>query len=137
MTEFLSILTHGRRLQGAVKSLTIEELEEVKEKLERIISKQKEKQLEQQKVAEEKRQKIAEIKKQMEELGLDYQDLMSSEAASINESKKKEKTAKRPIKYIITDSAGTEYKWTGIGSMPIVFKDALNRGHVLSDFSVK
>ena len=29
MSDFLDILTHGRRLQGAVKDLTVEELESV------------------------------------------------------------------------------------------------------------
>ena len=32
MSDFLDILTHGRRLQGAVKELSIEELEQVQEK---------------------------------------------------------------------------------------------------------
>ena len=43
MSEFLDILTHGRRLQGAVKELSIEELEQVQEKLSGIIEKRKEK----------------------------------------------------------------------------------------------
>ena len=41
MSEFLDILTHGRRLQGAVKELSIEELEQVQEKLSGIIEKRK------------------------------------------------------------------------------------------------
>ena len=43
MSDFLDILTHGRRLQGAVKELSIEELEQVQEKLSGIIEKRKEK----------------------------------------------------------------------------------------------
>jgi len=42
MSDFLDILTHGRRLQGAVKELSIEELEQVQEKLSGIIEKRKE-----------------------------------------------------------------------------------------------
>ena len=43
MSDFLDILTHGRRLQGAVKELSIEELEQIQEKLSGIIEKRKEK----------------------------------------------------------------------------------------------
>ena len=54
MSEFLDILTHGRRLQGAVKELSIEELEQVQEKLSGIIEKRKEKLLEQEKLRKRK-----------------------------------------------------------------------------------
>ena len=37
MSDFLDILTHGRRLQGAVKELSIEELEQVQEKLRHLV----------------------------------------------------------------------------------------------------
>lgn len=63
MNEFLDILTHGRRLQGAVKELSIQELETVQEKLANIIDKRKEKALEEEKVGQEKRAKLEEIKK--------------------------------------------------------------------------
>lgn len=62
MNEFLDILTHGRRLQGAVKELSIQELETVQEKLANIIDKRKEKALEEEKVGQEKRAKLEEIK---------------------------------------------------------------------------
>ena len=42
MSEFLEILTHGRRLQGAVKDLSVEELNSVQDKLNNIIEKRKE-----------------------------------------------------------------------------------------------
>lgn len=136
MNEFLSILTHGRRLQGAVKSLTIEELEEVKNKLDNIITKRKEKLLAEQQKAEEKRQKVTEIKKQMDALGLSYNDLVSQENQLTQDQKPKEKSVKRPVKYVLTDNQGNEYKWTGIGRMPLVFKNAIESGHDLSEFSV-
>ena len=57
MSEFLDILTHGRRLQGAVKELSIEELEQIQEKLSGIIEKRKEKLVEQEKLEKEKLEK--------------------------------------------------------------------------------
>ena len=38
MQEFVKIITHARRLKSAVKPLDIEQLEEIKEKLDRWIS---------------------------------------------------------------------------------------------------
>jgi DNA-binding protein H-NS len=131
MSEFLDILTHGRRLQGAVKELSIEELEEVQEKLANIVDKRKEKALEQEKEAQQKREKLAAIKQQMEEAGLNVEDL---QALTSETNKKAGK--KRPVKYKLVDEKGVEHPWTGIGRMPRVYKDALDSGKSLDSFSI-
>ena len=123
MSDFLDILTHGRRLQGAVKELSIEELEQVQEKLSGIIEKRKEKLVEQEKLEKEKLEKLAAIKKQMEEAGLNVEDL---QALNVETNKKVGK--KRPVKYKLVDSKGEEHLWTGIGRMPRVYKEALDSG---------
>lgn len=131
MSEFLDILTHGRRLQGAVKELSIDELEAIQEKLGSIIEKRKEKALALEKAEQEKREKLAAIKKQMEEAGLNVEDL---KALSLQPNKKTGK--KRPVKYKLVDEQGNEHLWTGIGRMPRVYKDALDSGKSLDTFSV-
>lgn len=131
MSEFLDILTHGRRLQGAVKELSIEELEQVQEKLSGIIEKRKEKALEQAKREKEKLEKLASIKKQMEEAGLNVEDL---QALNLDTNKKAGK--KRPVKYKLIDKKGEEHLWTGIGRMPRVYKDALDNGKSLDDYAI-
>lgn len=132
MSDFLNVLTHGRKLQGAVKSLTVEELEQVCFKLNKIVVKRKEKEAALIKAQQEKRKKAAEIKKQMEAAGLDLKDI---EAFS-EEIQQAKPTKKRPIKYKLIDSKGHETLWTGIGRMPVVFKDALNSGHKLDEFLI-
>lgn len=132
MNEFLDILTHGRRLQGAVKELSIQELESVKEKLSSIIEKRKEKALEQEKAEKEKREKLAQIKKQMEEAGLNVEDLQA-----LNTDTNKKMGKKRPVKYKLIDKDGNEHPWTGIGRMPRVYKEALDSGKSLDEYSVK
>lgn len=132
MNEFLDILTHGRRLQGAVKELSIQELESVKEKLSSIIEKRKEKALEQEKAEKEKREKLAQIKKQMEEAGLNVEDLQA-----LNTDTNKKIGKKRPVKYKLIDKDGNEHPWTGIGRMPRVYKEALDSGKSLDEYSVK
>ncbi|WP_334060047.1 H-NS histone family protein [Alteromonas sp. S005] len=131
MSDFLDILTHGRRLQGAVKELSIEELEQVQEKLSGIIEKRKEKLLEQEKLEKEKLEKLAAIKKQMEEAGLNVEDLQA-----LDTSTNKNVGKKRPIKYKLVDDNGEEHLWTGIGRMPRVYKDALDSGKSLNDYAI-
>ena len=131
MSDFLDILNHGRRLQGAVKELSIEELESIQEKISSIIEKRKEKALAQEKAEKEKREKLAAIKKQMEEAGLNFEDLQS-----LNEDAPKKVGKKRPVKYKLTDSEGVTHPWTGIGRMPRVYKEALESGKSLEDYSV-
>lgn len=131
MKDFLDILTHGRRLQGAVKELNLNELEQVQEKLASIVEKRKEKAREAERAQEEKQQKLAEIKRQMEAAGLNVEDL---QALTQNEPKKTGK--KRPIKYKLVDNDGHEHTWTGIGRMPRVYKDALASGQSLTQFAV-
>jgi DNA-binding protein H-NS len=132
MSDFIGILTHGRRLQGAVKELSVEELESVADKLNTIIENRKTKELEQQEAAKEKNQKLNEILAQLEAAGLDVNDLQKAEPA-----KKSTKVGKkRPVKYILSDNEGNEHKWTGIGRMPKVFKAALDSGKSLDSFLI-
>ncbi|MEQ5808024.1 H-NS histone family protein [Alteromonas sp. NFXS44] len=130
MNDFLEILTHGRRLQGAVKDLSTAELESVQEKLANIIEKRKEKDLEEEQAKQEKLQKIADIQKQLEEAGLDVSDLESTTV------EKKSTGKKRPVKYELKDGEGKVHQWTGIGRMPRVYKDALDSGKSLEDFAI-
>ena len=131
MSEFLEILTHGRRLQGAVKDLSVEELTSVQEKLNNIIEKRKEQEAELIKAQQEKLAKLEEIKKQMEEAGIDVADLQD-----VAETKPKRKSGKkRPVKYKITVD-GETVAWTGVGRMPVVFKDAIAKGQSLEDFAI-
>lgn len=132
MSEFLDILTHGRRLQGAVKELSIQELESVQDKLGNIIEKRKQKALEQEQAEQEKQAKIAAIQKQMEEAGVKVDDLK----VSSSDTPKKATGKKRPVKYQLTDKDGKSHPWTGIGRMPKVFKEAIENGKKLEDFSI-
>ncbi|MBU3022753.1 H-NS family nucleoid-associated regulatory protein [Aestuariibacter sp. A3R04] len=130
MSEFLDILTHGRRLQGAVKELSITELEAVQEKLASIIAKRVEKEKVEEQAKQEKFKKIAEIQKQLEEAGLDINDLKSAPVEKNGTGKK------RPIKFELTDENGNVHRWTGIGRMPRVYKQALENGKSLEDFAI-
>lgn len=135
MSDFLHILTHGRRLQGATKSLSIEELREVVTKLEAVIEKRIELDAANAQQEAEKRAQIEKIREQMIAAGLDIADFDANLIAPKKKGTRR-KGAKRPIKYSITVD-GSETKWTGIGRMPVVFNHALENGASLEDFLIK
>lgn len=132
MNEFLSILTHGRRLQGATKELSLEQLEEVADKLNKIIETRRVKEAEQREAEKEKKQKLDQICKQLEEAGLGLEDLQTLDVAK----KLKKSGQKRPVKYILKDDQGQEHTWTGIGRMPKIYSQALADGKELEDFKI-
>jgi DNA-binding protein H-NS len=132
MSDFIKILTHGRKLQGAVKALSIDVLEGVSEKLLNIIEKRELQLLEDMEANKARDEKLAHIRTQLEEAGLDVEDLKSS----VPPKKSGRTGQKRPIKYKMTDSQGSEHTWTGIGRMPKVYAAALESGQSLDQFFV-
>lgn len=136
MSEFSDILLHARRLQGATKDLSLDELFDAQEKLALVIEKRKELQAQYELENQAKIAQIEAIKKQMLEAGLDISDFDNS---IVSDKPKRTRTrtrgAKRPIKYAITVNSDTT-SWTGIGRMPVVFTQALANGKSLEDFAV-
>lgn len=130
MNEFLEILTHARRFKAAVKELTLEELQDLASKLEKIIEEREAIVAEEQEAQAERVAKIEEIRKQMEEVGLSLDDL--GVAGTVKISKKR---APRPAKYKI-ESNGEVVTWTGQGRMPKVFKVELDSGRSMDDFLI-
>ena len=129
MSDFLEILTHGRRFKAAVKELSVEELQELATKLDKIIEEREElAELESQANAE-RNAKIDAICKQMEEIGLSVDDLGEVKAAP-------KKRAPRPPKYEISVD-GEMIRWTGQGRMPTVFKNEVDNGRSLDDFLIQ
>lgn len=132
MNDFLSILTHGRRLQGAVKDLSMEELEEVLVKLKNIIETRKLKEEKKKEEEEAKKAKIKEIQEQLAAAGISYEDLTELAEKSVS----KRVGQKRPVKYRLEDKDGEVHNWTGIGRMPRVFKDVVDSGKDLEDYRI-
>lgn len=131
MSEFTSILTHARRLQAAVKELSVAELELVAEKLQKVIEAKKEEEAEAQREIQKKEALRNSILKQMEEVGLDVDDLLGSGKAASDKPK-----VKRPIKYKMIDEEGQEVTWTGIGRTPKAFAKAMKEGKALEQFAI-
>lgn len=136
MSEFISILTHGRRLKAAVKDLSVAELKDVQAKLDKVIADRAEEEAEQRRLEAEKAQKVAEIKKAMAAAGLDASDIVDELAPAAAKPARK-KRAPKPPKYAIVDANGVRVTWTGQGRMPNALKEATAKGHNLDKYLIK
>ena len=130
MNDFLRIITHARRFKSSIKELGIEQLEEVKIKLQKIID---------DRIAEEEADKIEnaerneKIRKYRESLaadGIDPDELLDGS------SEKQGKRAPRQPKYEIWSESGEHITWTGQGRMPNVFKVRIEAGETIETFSI-
>ncbi|EKE84893.1 H-NS family nucleoid-associated regulatory protein [Idiomarina xiamenensis] len=136
MSEFINILTHGRRLKAATKNLSVSELEEVQQKLEKVISDRREEAEVQRREEQEKAQKIEEFKKAMADAGIDVSDIIEKEIGGDAIKKPRKKRAPKPPKYAIVEN-GERITWTGQGRMPNALKHALEKGNKLEDYLIK
>ena len=131
MSEFLDILTHGRRFKAAVKELSVDDLKDLAVKLEKIITEKVQQAEEENAAMAERNAKIEEIRQQMEAVGLSVDDL----GVVATKSAPKKKRAPRPAKYKI-EVDGETITWTGQGRTPTVFKQELDKGRSLEEFLI-
>ena len=130
MTDFISILSHARKLKAAVRELELAELISFQEKLTALIETKEQEEAENASLNAERNAQIEDIKQKMAALGLSTDDL--DKIATKKPSKKREP---RPAKYQI-EVNGEMVTWTGQGRMPSVFKTELDEGFELSDFLI-
>jgi len=130
MNDFLRIITHARRFKSALKELGVEQLEEVKNKLQKII----EDRIAEEKAAEvenaERNEKIRQIRQMLVTEGIEPDELLDGL------SEKQGRRAMRQPKYEIWNEAGEHITWTGQGRMPNVFKSRIESGESLDTFLI-
>lgn len=131
MTDFIRILTHSRRLKTAVKGLGIEQLEEIKSKLQAIIDEC---------IAEEEAEKqgnaerIEKIRKYKEMLAADGIELVDL-AGEFLPGDQRKRIPRQP-KYEVWNDEGDRITWTGQGRMPNIFKAKIDAGEPLETFRI-
>ena len=130
MNDFLRIITHARRFKSAIKELGIEQLEEIKIKLQKIID---DRIVEKEATKIENAERIEKIRNYREALAADGIAL-----DELHEGSPLDKQNRRPRqpKYEIWNEAGEHITWTGQGRMPNVFKARLDAGETLDTFLI-
>ncbi|TKB08158.1 H-NS family nucleoid-associated regulatory protein [Desulforhopalus sp. IMCC35007] len=130
MDEFTTILCHARRFKSAVKELTVEQLEDVRSKLDKIIEVRA---LEYEKMHKKEAERLLKIKKYQEMLAADGIEPDELQAQPV---KKKVKRTPLPPKYAIVNDAGERITWTGQGRMPNVFKSRIAQGENIEKYLI-
>ncbi|SDO73702.1 H-NS histone family protein [Desulforhopalus singaporensis] len=131
MSEFIRIITHARRFKSAVKDLGIEQLEEIKNKLDKIMEDRLEEEAEEEKKNAERIAKINKYKEMLEADGIGLSELQEAEAGNI-----RKRTPRKP-KYEIWNESGERITWTGQGRMPNIFKARLEEGESMDTFLIE
>lgn len=130
MNEFTAVLCHARRFKSAVKELSIDQLEEVKQKLDKIIE---DRTVELEELRKSEAVRLEKIKKYQEMLAADGIEPDELQDSAVVKSRKR---APREPKYEIWNDAGERITWTGQGRMPNLFKNRLEQGEKIEAFLI-
>ncbi len=131
MSELLRIMSHSRRLKSAVKELSTEQLEDIKEKLQAIIE---ERVSEEAAEKQESQERLEKIRKYRELLAAD--GINPDELAEHTLDKPGKRNPRQP-KYEVWNEVGERITWTGQGRMPNVFKARIDSGESLDTFLIE
>lgn len=133
MSDFLKVLSHARRLKAATEELAIDALEEVVDKLQKIIDDRRNAEEEEKKQNAERLAKIEEYRKMLEADGIDLSEL----GGATESAKPRAKRPPRPAKYEYWNDQGERLTWTGQGRMPKILQEKTQSGQDLSEFLIK
>ena len=138
MSEVLKVLSNIRSLRLATRDFSVEQLENLLEKIETLVS---EKRVELAKAQEEenaRQERIAKYKELLEKEGISRQELAEILGLDVSEkvSGVSKKRSARPAKYQYVDENGVTKTWTGQGRTPKAIQAQLDQGKLLSSFEI-
>ena len=138
MSEVLKVLSNIRSLRLATRDFSVEQLENLLEKIETLVS---EKNVELAKAQEEenaRQERIAKYKELLEKEGISRQELAEILGLDVSEkvSGVSKKRSARPAKYQYVDENGVTKTWTGQGRTPKAIQAQLDQGKPLSSFEI-
>ncbi|QJT37026.1 transcriptional regulator (plasmid) [Aeromonas media] len=133
MSEVIKVITNIRSLRAALRELTIEQLEEAKEKFDAIYKERIDEHNAQLEEAKEHQRKLDEYAELLKSAGIDPRELINESAPTVE---KRAQRAPRPPKYQYTEN-GENKTWTGQGRMPKAIAEAVEAGSDLNDFLIK
>lgn len=133
MSESLKILNNIRTLRAQSREFSLENLEEMLEKLTTVVEDRRQEEVTFRKDKEERQAKLEAFRQQLLEDGIDPAELLSGLSSS---SKPKSSREPRPAKYKYIDENGHEKSWTGQGRTPKAITAAIESGKKLEDFAI-
>lgn len=125
-----------RSLRATLRELTMEQLQDAKEKFDALFQEREEAVLKEMAAEEERKAKLAEFQALLKDAGIDPSELLGGGAGERKGAKEPAaKRAPRPAKYKYTED-GVEKTWTGQGRMPKAIAKAVADGASLESFAI-
>lgn len=128
----LKSLNNIRTLRAKARELTLETLEEIREKFIIVVQERREEELKIQEELDERKNKLKKYRDMLCKDGIDLSELLETNSSSKKVQDKKR--ASRPAKYQYIDKNGQKKTWTGQGRTPAAIKEALKGNKSLNDF---
>lgn len=131
MSEAMKTLLNLRQLRSGAKEYSLEQLQEMLDKLQTVVAEREEAEKEAQEQEKERQEKLNYFREQLLKDGINPEELLAGIPAQT-----KTKRAPRPAKYRFIDENGEEKTWTGQGRTPSALKKALDEGRQLEEFEI-
>lgn len=138
MSEVLKVLSNIRSLRLATRDFSVEQLENLLEKIETLVSEKKVELAKAQEEENARQERIAKYKELLEKEGISRQELAEILGLDVSEkvSGVSKKRSARPAKYQYVDENGITKTWTGQGRTPKAIQAQLDQGKPLSSFEI-
>ena len=138
MSEVLKVLSNIRSLRLATRDFSVEQLENLLEKIETLVSEKKVELAKAQEEENARQERIAKYKELLEKEGISKQELAEILGLDVSEkvSGVSKKRSTRPAKYQYVDENGVTKTWTGQGRTPKAIQAQLDQGKPLSSFEI-
>ncbi|MGL4860126.1 MAG: H-NS family nucleoid-associated regulatory protein [Enterobacteriaceae bacterium] len=130
----LTIFKNIRQLRAAARHCSIDELQEILTKFERVMDERRNDEYELQQELLNKQLLIEKYQKMLQEEGIHPTELV--EQGGVRRRKTRTVTRISEAKYRYTNANGENKTWTGVGRMPAVIKKALKSGKKLEHFAI-
>ncbi len=131
MSEAMKTLLNLRQLRAGAKEYSLEQLQEMLDKLQTVVTEKQEAEEEALSLEKERQDRLNEYRQMLINDGIDPEELL----AGIQPTQKSKRTP-RPAKYRFIDENGHEKTWTGQGRTPSALKKALDEGRKLEEFEI-
>ena len=138
MSEVLKVLSNIRSLRLATRDFSVEQLENLLEKIETLVSEKKVELAKAQEEENARQERIAKYKELLEKEGISRQELAEILGLDVSEKVNgvSKKRSSRPAKYQYVDENGVTKTWTGQGRTPKAIQAQLDQGKPLSSFEI-
>lgn len=134
----MKVLSNIRSLRLATRDFSVEQLENLLEKIETLVSEKKVELAKAQEEENARQERIAKYKELLEKEGISRQELAEILGLDVSEkvSGVSKKRSARPAKYQYVDENGITKTWTGQGRTPKAIQAQLDQGKPLSSFEI-